>query len=329
MPRATRASRRIAARVNNELPPPPIEPRAPARAPADTPAVPTLATDPPPVVVHASPSLLPTTRTDVLHPATVTTTPEVMPEPSALDIALSELALARLRESQSQSVISQLLNSTAAPTSTMSPAPSITRQAQVKIVKLPEYDGKRHYDDFRLQASAILTAYDLETAALSLISCLRGDALQVLRTIPDEHRRSHAHIDKALMDAYGGMRSKHQIYVELSACVQTKDESVRSFANRLNTLFREANGDTGAEEQLLARFYVGMQDDSLSRQLRLQRYTTFREAVEWASIVERPEPAKSVPAVAAVVDLCDSEDSALPPTVRGVQPVPAPPTPAV
>lgn len=341
MPRATRASRRIAARVNNQPPrpaSPPLEPVAPARAPADTPAVPTLAADPPPVVVHAPSSLLPTTRTEYLHPPPTAAPMEVVTEqnsvtevmlaPSALDVALSELAIARNREKESQSLISRLLGPTAAPASVVSLSPSAARQAQVKIVKLPEYDGSRHYDDFRLQAGAVLAACGDETAALSLVSCLRGDALKVLRTIPDKHRRSFAHIDNALMDAYGGMRSKHQVYSELFTCVQKRDETIRSFANRLNSLFREANGELGSEEQLLAQFYAGLKDTTLSRQLRLQRYTTFKEAVEWAHVVEPAEPEpKSVRAVPALIDLCPPKPSTK--TMQPSAPAAQPPSPAV
>lgn len=253
---------------------------------------------------------------------------EVMLAPSALDVALSELAIARNREKESQSLISRLLGPTA--TTTVSPAPSVTRQAaHAKIVKLPEYDGSRHYDDFRLQAGAVLAACGDETAALSLVSCLKGDALKVLHTIPDEHRRSFAHIDSALMDAYGGMRSKHQVYSELFACVQRDNESVRTFANRLNLLFKEANSSSGSEEQLMAQFYAGLKDGSLSRQLRLQRYTTFKEAVEWALVVEPETQTKSVRAVPALINLCDEQSAPSTPTMQPPAPAVQPPSPAV
>ena len=82
-------------------------------------------------------------------------------DPSALDIALSELAYSRelLRQQMAHREPS---------------GDRSTKAVSRHYPKLPQYDGETDYGIFRVQAAAILSACSDADAATALITCLRG-----------------------------------------------------------------------------------------------------------------------------------------------------------
>ena len=97
-------------------------------------------------------------------------------------------------------------------------------------IKPPTFDGKTPWANFLLQfeAAARANGWTLAEKASALIVALRGDAIDVLQTIPLEVQDDYRLMVRKLELRYGHERLKDVYHVQLKNRVQKMGEDLRS-----------------------------------------------------------------------------------------------------
>ncbi|KAJ8915091.1 hypothetical protein NQ315_014346 [Exocentrus adspersus] len=160
-------------------------------------------------------------------------------------------------------------------------------------VKVPTYDGKVSWNTYLRQFEAVLRNWREEDKATSLIAALRGEALEVLRTIP-EAGLNYAMLTSALERRYGDAHLQHVYQAQLRSRRQRFEETLQQYEADISRMVNLAYPTAPAEviEQLsVSSFIEGLRDPEIGQLVRLARPKTISEALAQALEIEAAKEA--------------------------------------
>ncbi|KAJ8911002.1 hypothetical protein NQ315_011267 [Exocentrus adspersus] len=160
-------------------------------------------------------------------------------------------------------------------------------------VKVPTYDGKVSWNTYLRQFEAVVRNWREEDKATSLIAALRGEALEVLRTIP-EASLNYAVLTSALERRYGDAHLQHVYQAQLRSRRQRFEETLQQYEADISRMVNLAYPTAPAEviEQLsVSSFIEGLRDPEIGQLVRLSRHKTISEALAQALEIEAAKQA--------------------------------------
>ncbi|KAJ8909592.1 hypothetical protein NQ315_003466 [Exocentrus adspersus] len=160
-------------------------------------------------------------------------------------------------------------------------------------VKVPTYDGKASWNTYLRQFEAVVRNWREEDKATSLIAALRGEALEVLRTIT-EASPNYATLTSALERRYGDAHLQHVYQAQLRSRRQRFEETLQQYEADISRMVNLAYPTTPAEviEQLsVSSFIEGLRDPEIGQLVRLARHKTISEALAQALEIEAAKQA--------------------------------------
>ncbi|KAJ8913753.1 hypothetical protein NQ315_002433 [Exocentrus adspersus] len=160
-------------------------------------------------------------------------------------------------------------------------------------VKVPTYDGKVSWNTYLRQFEAVVRNWREEDKATSLIAALRGEALEVLRTIP-EASPNYAMLTSALERRYGDAHLQHVYQAQLRSRRQRFEETLQQYEADISRMVNLAYPTAPAEviEQLsVSSFIEGLRDPEIGQFVRLARHKTISEALAQALEIEAAKQA--------------------------------------
>ncbi|KAJ8910604.1 hypothetical protein NQ315_003974 [Exocentrus adspersus] len=160
-------------------------------------------------------------------------------------------------------------------------------------VKVNTYDGKVSWNTYLRQFEAVVRNWREEDKATSLIAALRGEALEVLRTIP-EASLNYAVLTSALERRYGDAHLQHVYQAQLRSRRQRFEETLQQYEADISRMVNLAYPTAPAEviEQLsVSSFIEGLRDPEIGQLVRLARHKTISEALAQALEIEAAKQA--------------------------------------
>ncbi|KAJ8910062.1 hypothetical protein NQ315_013317 [Exocentrus adspersus] len=160
-------------------------------------------------------------------------------------------------------------------------------------VNVPTYDGKVSWNTYLRQFEAVARNWREEDKATSLIAALRGEALEVLRTIP-EASSNYATLTSALERRYGDAHLQHVYQAQLRSRRQRFEETLQQYEADISRMVNLAYPTAPAEviEQLsVSSFIEGLRDPEIGQLVRLARHKTISEALAQALEIESAKQA--------------------------------------
>ncbi|KAJ8913378.1 hypothetical protein NQ315_008770 [Exocentrus adspersus] len=160
-------------------------------------------------------------------------------------------------------------------------------------VKVPTYDGKASWNTYLRQFEAVVRNWREEDKATSLIAALRGEALEVLRTIT-EASPNYATLTSALERRYGDAHLQHVYQAQLRSRRQRFEETLQQYEADISRMVNLAYPTAPAEviEQLsVSSFIEGLRDPEIGQLVRLARHKTISEAMAQALEIEAAKQA--------------------------------------
>jgi hypothetical protein len=127
----------------------------------------------------------------------------------------------------------------------------------------------------QFEAAAGANNWDDEGKAVALTLALRGQALQILQTLPVEDQKNYAAFVKALELWYGDHHLSQVYQSQLRARVQKSGENLQEFAADVERLVHLAypNGPAQFHHEIGTSVFVdGVRDGELQLALRLTRH---------------------------------------------------------
>ncbi|KAJ8913254.1 hypothetical protein NQ315_012872 [Exocentrus adspersus] len=160
-------------------------------------------------------------------------------------------------------------------------------------VKVPTFDGKVSWNTYLRQFEAVVRNWREEDKATSLIAALRGEALEVLRTIP-EASTNYAMLTSALERRYGDAHLQHVYQAQLRSRRQRFEETLQQYEADISRMVNLAypTAPTEVIEQLsVSSFIEGLRDPEIGQLVRLARPKTISEALAQALEIEAAKEA--------------------------------------
>jgi predicted aspartyl protease len=155
----------------------------------------------------------------------------------------------------------------------------LSGKLETGLVKLkpPPFDGTTSWSMYKKQFEAAAGAnnWDDEGKAVALTLALRGQALQILQTLPVEDQKNYAAFVKALELRYGDHHLSQVYQSQLRARVQKSGENLQEFAADVERLVHLAypNGPAQFHHEIGTSVFVdGVRDGELQLALRLARH---------------------------------------------------------
>ncbi|KAJ8912584.1 hypothetical protein NQ315_005747 [Exocentrus adspersus] len=160
-------------------------------------------------------------------------------------------------------------------------------------VKVPTYDGKVSWNTYLRQFEAVVRNWREEDKATSLIAALRGEALEVLRTIT-KTSPNYATLTSALERRYGDAHLQHVYQAQLRSRRQRFEETLQQYEADISRMVNLAYPTAPAEviEQFsVSSFIEGLRDPEIGQLVRLTRHKTISEALAQALEIEAAKEA--------------------------------------
>lgn len=166
--------------------------------------------------------------------------------------------------------------------------------------KPEKYDGKVDYYLYRVQflhyANGL--AWDAGTKGRSLAQVLSGDALQVLKYLPEDQLADFATLDAALKRRFGHTMNVREEKARLRTLKRSHGQTLRAFSTQVEDTIRGAFPGW-AEQQLQAEmaevFIANLNNETLSMILTQERFTTLSAALKAAERTAPPASSRSGP----------------------------------
>ncbi|KAJ8916404.1 hypothetical protein NQ315_014615 [Exocentrus adspersus] len=143
------------------------------------------------------------------------------------------------------------------------------------------------------QFEAVVRNWREEDKATSLIAALRGEALEVLRTIT-EASLNYATLISALERRYGNAHLQHVYQAQLRSRRQRFEETLQQYEADISRMVNLAypTAPTEVIEQLsVSSFIEGLRDPEIGQLVRLARHKTISEALAQALEIEAAKQA--------------------------------------
>uniref|UniRef100_A0A6P7GD00 Uncharacterized protein LOC114340701 n=1 Tax=Diabrotica virgifera virgifera TaxID=50390 RepID=A0A6P7GD00_DIAVI len=150
--------------------------------------------------------------------------------------------------------------------------------------KLPPFDGKSSWSIYLRQFEAIATAnhWTEQEKAVSLTAALRGDAADILRSIPKGQENCYQTLFTCLEKRYGDAHLQQVYKAQLRSRSQRASENLQEFEADVARVGRVAYPevpDSVLEEIAVDTFVNGLKDNELQKALRLARPKVLDEAL--------------------------------------------------
>jgi hypothetical protein len=160
----------------------------------------------------------------------------------------------------------------------------LSGKLETGLVKLKPFDGTTSWSMYKKQFEAAAGAnnWDDEGKAVALTLALRGQALQILQTLPVEDQKNYAAFVKALELRYGDHHLSQVYQSQLRARVQKSGENLQEFAADVERLVHLAypNGPAQFHHEIGTSVFVdGVRDGELQLALRLARHNKCANAL--------------------------------------------------
>ncbi|KAJ8945012.1 hypothetical protein NQ318_010214 [Aromia moschata] len=152
-----------------------------------------------------------------------------------------------------------------------------------KILKPPTYDGQSSWSMYRRQfeAAAKANGWTSQEMATSLVISLRGQALEILQSIPEEQQNDYDRIIGALEIRYGHKYLRQVYQSQIKSRQQRSNESLQEYEADIERLIHLAYPQAPKEflEQIgIQTFIDGLVDTEMQQALRLGRHTTISDS---------------------------------------------------
>ncbi|KAJ8949291.1 hypothetical protein NQ318_006714 [Aromia moschata] len=153
-----------------------------------------------------------------------------------------------------------------------------------KMLKPPTYDGQSSWSMYRRQfeAAAKANGWTPQEMATSLVISLRGQALEILQSIPEEQQNDYDRIVGALEIRYGHKYLRQVYQSQIKSRQQRSNESLQEYEADIERLIHLAYPQAPKEflEQIgIQTFIDGLVDTEMQQALRLGRHTTISDAL--------------------------------------------------
>ncbi|KAJ8941409.1 hypothetical protein NQ318_010155, partial [Aromia moschata] len=153
-----------------------------------------------------------------------------------------------------------------------------------KILKPPTYDGQSSWSMYRRQfvAAAKANGWTSQEMATSLVISLRGQALEILQSIPEEQQNDYDRIIGAVEIRYGHKYLRQVYQSQIKSRQQRSNESLQEYEADIERLIHLAYPQAPKEflEQIgIQTFIDGLVDTEMQQALRLGRHTTISDAL--------------------------------------------------
>ncbi|KAJ8941031.1 hypothetical protein NQ318_015507, partial [Aromia moschata] len=153
-----------------------------------------------------------------------------------------------------------------------------------KILKPPTYDGQSSWSMYRRQfeAAAKANGWTSQEMATSLVISLRGQALEILQSIPEEQQNDYDRIVGALEIRYGHKYLRQVYQSQIKSRQQRSNESLQEYEADIERLIHLAYPQAPKEflEQIgIQTFIDGLVDTEMQQALRLGRHATISDAL--------------------------------------------------
>ncbi|KAJ8954556.1 hypothetical protein NQ318_000790, partial [Aromia moschata] len=158
-----------------------------------------------------------------------------------------------------------------------------TERSVHKMLKPPTYDGQSSWSMYRRQfeAAAKANGWTPQEMATSLVISLRGQALEILQSIPEEQQNDYDRIIGALEIRYGHKYLRQVYQSQIKSRQQRSNESLQEYETDIERLIHLAYPQAPKEflEQIgIQTFIDGLVDTEMQQALRLGRHTTISDA---------------------------------------------------
>ncbi|KAJ8952015.1 hypothetical protein NQ318_023456 [Aromia moschata] len=159
-----------------------------------------------------------------------------------------------------------------------------TERSVHKMLKPPTYDGQSSWSMYRRQfeAAAKANGWTPQEMATSLVISLRGQALEILQSIPEEQQNDYDRIVGALEIRYGHKYLRQVYQSQIKSRQQRSNESLQEYEADIERLVHLAYPQAPKEflEQIgIQTFIDGLVDTEMQQALRLGRHTTISDAL--------------------------------------------------
>ncbi|KAJ8938834.1 hypothetical protein NQ318_000829 [Aromia moschata] len=153
-----------------------------------------------------------------------------------------------------------------------------------KMLKPPTYDGQSSWSMYRRQfeAAAKANGWTSQEMATSLVISLRGQALEILQSIPEEQQNDYDRIIGALEIRYGHKYLRQVYQSQIKSRQQRSNESLQEYEADIERLIHLAYPQAPKEflEQIgIQTFIDGLVDTEMQQALRLGRHATISDAL--------------------------------------------------
>ncbi|UYV76971.1 hypothetical protein LAZ67_14002620 [Cordylochernes scorpioides] len=158
-----------------------------------------------------------------------------------------------------------------------------TASAVLKITP-PTFDGQSSFGNYMRQFEAVSlnNGWGEAERAINLIVALRGPALDLIQTIPEQDQRSYVSLVSALELRFGDQHSRHVFQSQLKLRRQKMGESLQEFEADLKRLCLMAYPSAPIDfiDQWVAQTFIeGIRNVEVQKTLRLTSFNTSREAL--------------------------------------------------
>ncbi|KAJ8954293.1 hypothetical protein NQ318_005876 [Aromia moschata] len=158
-----------------------------------------------------------------------------------------------------------------------------TERSVHKMLKPPTHDGQSSWSMYRRQFEAAAKANGwTQEMATSLVISLRGQALEILQSIPEEQQNDYDRIVGALEIRYGHKYLRQVYQSQIKSRQQRSNESLQEYEADIERLVHLAYPQAPKEflEQIgIQTFIDGLVDTEMQQALRLGRHTTICDAL--------------------------------------------------
>ncbi|GFV73831.1 uncharacterized protein TNCV_3540071 [Trichonephila clavipes] len=158
-------------------------------------------------------------------------------------------------------------------------------------VKLSTYDGKTYWEVYKTQFCIISEAngWNEGVKACQLAASLRGEAAEVLQTLPDIERLNLNSLYNALDLRFGQRYSKEYARLQIKTRLQITGESLQEYASEVERLANLAFSDLPAtvREAISLQYFVdGLKDGEIQKAVRMADVQDLKSALLYALKVE-------------------------------------------
>ncbi|KAJ8947968.1 hypothetical protein NQ318_021066 [Aromia moschata] len=159
-----------------------------------------------------------------------------------------------------------------------------TERSVHKMLKPPMYDGQSSWSMYlrQFEAAAKVNRWTLQGMATSLVISLRGQALEILKSIPEEQQNDYDRIVGALKIRYGHKYLRQVYQSQIKSKQQRSNESLQEYEADIERLVHLAYPRAPKQfiEQIgIQTFIDGLVDTEMQQALRLGRHTTISDAL--------------------------------------------------